>query len=149
MPNIHLTVAAGDCDHLRDFTSGEVRAEGIDITYLRLGPPEIFYRFLTANLTFRNCRLGMFASLVSQGDRSIVAIPVFPWRVFRLSSFYIRENGPIQRPEDLVGKRVGVPEWAQTATIYARGWLSDYVGVDIKGIEWFQAGTDAQAVRKP
>ncbi len=142
MPNIHLTVAAGDCDHLRDFTSGDVRAEGIDITALKLGPPEIFQRFFNHEFDVSELSLGMFASLVSQGDRSIVAIPVFPWRVFRLSSFYVRENGPIKRPEDLVGKRVGVPEWAQTATVYARGWLSDYVGVDLKSIEWFQAGTD-------
>ena len=144
MPNIHLTVATGDCDHLRDFTSGEVRAQGIDITHLKLDPTEMFHRFLN-HREFDVCELsfGMFASLRSQGDRSIAAIPVFPWRVFRLSSFYIREDGPIKRPEDLVGKRIGVPEWAQTATIYARGWLTDYVGVDLKSIEWFQTGTDA------
>jgi len=143
MPNIHLTVASGVCDHLRDFTSGKVRAEGIDITYLEVHAPEIFHRFLDhREFDVAELSMGMYASLVSQGERSIVAIPVFPWRVFRLSSFYIRENGPIKRPEDLVGKRIGVPEWAQTATVYARGWLSDYVGVDLKSIEWFQAGTD-------
>ena len=110
MPNIHLTVASGVCDHLRDFTSGKVRAEGIDITYLEVHAPEIFHRFLEhREFDVAELSLGMYSSLVSQGDRSIVAIPVFPWRVFRLSSFYIRENGPIKRPEDLVGRRVGVP----------------------------------------
>jgi 4,5-dihydroxyphthalate decarboxylase len=143
MASIHLTVASSDCDHLRDFTSGEVRAEGIDITYLRVHAPEIFHRFLDhREFDVSELSMGMYVSLVSQGERSIAAIPVFPWRVFRLSSFYIREGGPIKQPEDLAGKRIGVPEWAQTATIYARGWLSDYVGVDLKGIDWFQAGTD-------
>lgn len=143
MANIHLTVAAGDADHVRDFTCGEVRAEGIDITYLKVHAPEIFHRFLAyREFDVSELSFGMYSSLVSQGERSIAAIPVFPWRVFRLSSFYVREDGPIKRPEDLAGKRIGIPEWAQTATIYARGWLSDYVGVDLKGIEWFQGGTD-------
>jgi len=143
MGNIHLTLAMGNSDIVRDFTSGEIRAEGIDITYLNVGAPEVFTRFLkhrefdVAELSF-----GMFTSLASQNDPGIVSIPVFPWRVFRLSSFYVRPDGSIKTPEDLVGKKVGVPEWAQTATIWARGWLSDYVGIDLKSIEWFQGGVD-------
>ncbi len=35
-----------------------------------------------------------------------------------------------------------MPEWGQTACIYGRGWLSDYVGVDLKRIEWVQAGVN-------
>ena len=143
MANIHLTLAMGNSDIVRDFTSGDVRAEGIDITYLNVGAPEVFHRFLkhrefdVAELSF-----GMFTSLASQNDQSIVSLPVFPWRVFRLSSFYVRPDGSVKSPEDLVGKRVGVPEWAQTATIWARGWLSDCVGIDLKSIEWFQGGVD-------
>ena len=81
MANIHLTLAMGNSDIVRDFTSGEVRAEGIDITYLNVGAPEVFNRFLkhrefdVAELSF-----GMYTSLASQNDQSIVSIPVFPWR---------------------------------------------------------------------
>ena len=91
MANIHLTLAMGNSDIVRDFTSGDVRAEGIDITHLNVGAPEVFNRFLkhrefdVAELSF-----GMFTSLASQNDQSIVSIPVFPWRVFRLSSFYVQ-----------------------------------------------------------
>lgn len=142
--DIHLTVAAGDSDITRDFTSGEIRADGIDINYLKVEPPEVFHRFLkNGEFDVAELSMGMHASLVSQNDQNVVAIPVFPSRAFRLSSFYVRADGPVRRAEDLVGLRVGVPEWAQTATIYARGWLSDYVGIDLKSIYWFQAGVDA------
>jgi 4,5-dihydroxyphthalate decarboxylase len=80
--------------------------------------------------------------MVAQDDDSMIAIPVFPSRMFRLSAVYVRTDGPVKKPEDLAGKRVGVVAWTQTATVYARGWLSDYIGVDLKTIDWVQAGDD-------
>jgi sugar lactone lactonase YvrE len=55
--------------------------------------------------------------------------------------FYVREGSAIRRPEDL-GKRIGIPEWVQTAGIYGRGYLSDYVGVKLTSIQWIQAGVN-------
>ena len=46
----------------------------------------------------------------------------------------------LRTPKDLEGKRVGIPEWAQTAGIYARGFLSETAGVDLRKIQWVQAG---------
>jgi 4,5-dihydroxyphthalate decarboxylase len=143
MPNLHLTLATGDYDHLRDFTSGEVRADGIDITHLKLHVLEIFHRMTNyREFDVSEMSMGRYVSLTSQNDQRFVAIPVFPSRVFRLSAFYVRSDGSVQKPQDLKGKRIGVPEWAQTATIYGRGWLSDYVGVDLKSVKWVQAGQD-------
>ena len=78
----------------------------------------------------------------SQGDHSLVAIPVFPSRVFRHSSIYVRRDGPVRAPADLAGRRVGVPEWAQTAAVYTRGLLADTYGIDLRGIAWTQAGVN-------
>jgi len=143
MANLHLTLATGDYDHLRDFTSGEIRADGIDITHLKLHVLEIFHRMTSyREFDVSEMSMGRYVGLTSQNDPNFVAIPVFPSRVFRLSAFYVRSDGPVQKPEDLKGKRIGVPEWAQTATIYGRGWLSDYVGVDLKTVRWVQAGQD-------
>src|SRR5262249_11304151 len=63
------------------------------------------------------------------------------------SAFYVRKDGPVKAPGDLRGRRVGVPEWAQTAGVYARGLLTDEYKVDLSSIKWFQAGQD-QAGRK-
>ena len=51
-------------------------------------------------------------------------------------------DGGIDRPEQLAGKRVGVPEWAQTAAIYSRGLLAHEYGVDLASIHWHQAGVN-------
>jgi 4,5-dihydroxyphthalate decarboxylase len=81
-------------------------------------------------------------SMLSQGDRSLVAIPVFPSRMFRLSSFFVRRDGPVRSPQDLRGRRVGYPDWSHTAGIFARGYLAEEVGIGIEEIEWVQAGVN-------
>jgi len=143
MPKIHLTVAISDYDHVRDFTHGDVQAEGIDITYLNLVHEEIFYRFINfREWDVSEISFAKYVSLISQGDDSIMAIPVFPSRIFRLSSIYVRDGGPIRRPEDLAGCRIGLPEWAQTAAVYTRGYLMHQAGVGLQEIDWYQAGVD-------
>jgi 4,5-dihydroxyphthalate decarboxylase len=143
MANIHLTLAINDYDHVRDLVSGEVQAGGIDLTCLTLTVEEIFYRFLHGlEWDVSELSMGMCCSAISRGDAPFVAIPVFPSRVFRLSSIYVRPDGPVKAPEDLAGKRVGVPEWGQTAGIYTRGWLMHQVGIPLGDVDWYQTGAN-------
>jgi 4,5-dihydroxyphthalate decarboxylase len=134
-----LSLAISPYDHVRD-----LRAQGIDLTVLELQIEEIFYRFTrfrewhASEMSF-----GKVVSILSQPSPDIVALPVFPSRVFRHSAIYVG-NGSVKKPKDLEGKRVGIPEWAQTAGIYVRGLLQHEYGVDLRRIEWVQAG-----VREP
>jgi 4,5-dihydroxyphthalate decarboxylase len=141
MAKLPLTIAISDYDHVRDFANGVVAAAGIEATFLTLSVEEIFQRFIK----FREWHVsetsfGKYVSLLSQGDDSLTAIPVFPSRMFRLSSIYVRADGAVAGVDDLAGRRVGVPEWAQTAAIYTRGYLTHQRGIPLKDIEWFQAG---------
>jgi len=143
MTRLRLTLAIGDYDHTRDVAQGVVRPEGIDIVHLALPVEEIFFRFTKfREWDASEMSFGKVVALASQDDRSLVALPVFPSRVFRLSSIYVRPGGPVRTPGDLAGKRIGVPEWAQTAAIYTRGYLAHELGLDLAGIEWVQAGVN-------
>jgi len=139
--NIPLTLAINPYDHVRDLLSGEVRAAGIDLVPLELPIEEIFYRFTK----FREWQasemsFGKVISLMSEDKPEIICVPVFLSRVFRHSAIYLPENSPIRKPKYLEGKRVGIPEWAQTAGIYVRGMLAHEYGVDLAKVQWFQAG---------
>jgi 4,5-dihydroxyphthalate decarboxylase len=138
---LHLTLASADYDHVRDLGNGAVRAEGILLTAFVLPVEEIFYRFIkNREWDVSEMSFGKFIGYASQGNSPFVGIPVFPSRVFRHSAFYVRADRSISRPKDLEGKRVGIPEWAQTAGIYARGFLSETAGVDLRKVHWVQAG---------
>ncbi len=138
---VHLTLATTDYDHVRDLVNGIVRPEGTVLTAFVLPVEEIFYRFIkNREWDVSEMSFGKFIGYASQGNSPFVGIPVFPSRVFRHSAFYVRSDRGISTPKELEGKRVGIPEWAQTAGIYARGYLSETAGVDLRKIHWVQAG---------
>lgn len=143
MADIHLTMGFTDYDHVRDMFSGRVKPEGIELTCLCMEVEESFLRFLAhQEWDVSEMSFGMAVSAVARGDAPFVVIPVFPSRAFRHSAVYIRTGGRVAKPEDLAGKRIGMPQWAQTATIYVRGWLTDTIGVPLTDVEWFEHGAD-------
>jgi 4,5-dihydroxyphthalate decarboxylase len=140
---LHLTMATSDYEHVRDLTNGVVRPDGISLTAFTLGIEEVFFRFIkNREWDVSEMSFGKFIGYASQGNSPFVGIPVFPSRVFRQSAFYVRTDRGIKSPKDLEGKRVGIPEWAQTAGMYARGYLAETAGVDLTKITWVQAGTN-------
>jgi 4,5-dihydroxyphthalate decarboxylase len=143
MSRLHLTLAISEYDHVRDLCTGVVPIEGVDLTHLSLSVEEVFFRFIKfREWDISEMALGKYVSLLSQDDHSLVAIPVFPSRVFRHSAIYVRRESELTDPTQLRGKRVGVPEWAQTAGIYARGVLRHQYGLQLSAIEWWQAGVN-------
>jgi 4,5-dihydroxyphthalate decarboxylase len=143
MKKLNLTLATSHYDHMADLLLGRVPVQGIDLTYLDLQVEEIFFRMVTyRDFDVSEISMAKFSSLASQGDSPFVGIPVFPSRVPRHSSIYVRKDGNVKTPSDLKGKRVGVPEWAQTAAVYSRGMLQHQYGVDLTSIQWIQAGVD-------
>jgi 4,5-dihydroxyphthalate decarboxylase len=143
LSRLHLTFATSHYEHVADLLLGRVQPEGIDLTCLTLQVEEIFFRmFNFRDFDVSEVSMAKFSSLASQGNSPFVGIPVFPSRVPRHSSIYIRRDGVVKQPSDLKGKRVGVPEWAQTAAVYSRGLLQHQYGVDLASIEWVQAGVD-------
>jgi 4,5-dihydroxyphthalate decarboxylase len=140
---VALTIATDDYDHMRDLRFGLVRPEGIDVTYLCMEIHEVFSRFIF-NREFDVSELSSakFAALVSEPNSDIIGLPVYPSRQFRFSSFYINTKKGIKTAADLRGKRIGLPEWAQSAAVYTRGYLMHDVGIPLDAIDWVQAGTE-------
>jgi 4,5-dihydroxyphthalate decarboxylase len=143
LPNLRLTLAMGDYDHVRDLALERVRAHGIDLTVLNYDVEEIFFRFHDRlEWDVSELSMGMYTSAISRGDNRFIAIPVFPSRVFRHSAIYIRSDSAIADVSQLAGKTVGCPQWSQTATIYVRGFLAETAGVPLSSIKWIQAGVN-------
>jgi 4,5-dihydroxyphthalate decarboxylase len=140
---LELTLALGDYDHTRDLAAGVVRADGIELTHLKLSIEETFFRFLKfREFDVPEMSFAKFVSMTAQAEAFFVGIPVFPSRVFRLSSFYVRSDGRVRTAADLDGARVGLPEWGQTASVYTRGYIQHELGIGLDRIEWLQAGVN-------
>jgi 4,5-dihydroxyphthalate decarboxylase len=145
---IPLTLAISDYEHVRDLVTGRIPVEGVDLTCLDLPVEEIFHRFADyREWQVSEMSMALYVSMRAKGDDSLTAIPVFPSRVFRHSSFYSRRDSDIKSGADLAGRRIGIPEWAQTAGVYARGLLTHEFGVPLTDVGWVQGGVN-QAGRR-
>jgi 4,5-dihydroxyphthalate decarboxylase len=144
MTRLQLSIATTDYDHFRDFRTGKVKAEGIDLNWLTLGHHECFARF-TANREFDISEISFakFSTQVTRPDSDIIGLPVICSRLFRFSSFYVNRKSGIKNVSDLKGKKVGSPEWAHSAAVYMRGWMHNEMGVALQDVHWVQAGANA------
>lgn len=144
MSLLKLSIATTDYDHFRDLRMGFVKAEGIDLNWLNLGHHECFARF-TANREFDVSELSFakFSTQVTRADSDIIGLPVVCSRLFRFSSFYVNKRSGIRNVKDLIGKKVGSPEWAHSAAVYMRGWLHNEMGVALQDVHWYQAGANS------
>lgn len=147
---IPLTLAISEYEHVRDLVTGTVKPDAIDLKTMTLPVEDIFRRFLReGEWDAAEMSMGMYAAMRARDDTSLGAIPVFPSRMFRQSAVYVRADSPVRSPQALAGRRVGLPQWSQTTMIYVRGWLSDDLGIGLRGIHWIQAGVDSPGQREP
>ena len=75
-------------------------------------------------------------------DPAFIALPVFPSRFFRHSCIFVSAKSGIRKPEDLKGRRIGVPEYQMTAPVWIRGILADDYGVKVTDVEHFSGGEE-------
>jgi len=143
MPDIRLTIAFWDYDRVRPLIDGTITPQGIDLNPIISRPSETFYRMLRHHeFDVSELSLSNYAMLRSRGDDAFIAIPVFPSRLFRHSCIYVNRKAGINAPGDLIGRRIGVPEYSMTAAVFARGLLLHEYGVTPETIEWFSGTQD-------
>lgn len=146
MGKVNLTIATWDYDRVRPLMDGRVKVEGCDINFITVNLEECFHRawyhqeFDVTEIGLSGYIIGVSRGSGNFGASPYVALPVFLSRTFRASGIYIRTDRGIERPEDLRGKRVGVPEYQVTAAVWSRGFLSDEYGVKVEEVNWVQGG---------
>ncbi|MGH9054345.1 MAG: hypothetical protein ACRDYY_00540 [Acidimicrobiales bacterium] len=118
--------------------AGTERAEGLSVVWTRLHPSEMFWRQLHfAEFDVSELSLSSLLISIDRGDTRWLGIPVFTTREFFHTRILVRADAGIERPEDLAGKRVGVPEYQQTAALWSRGALQHEFGVGPQDMDWF------------
>lgn len=140
---MRLSFAIGDYDRVRALRDGRVRAEGLDLVFLPLGPEEIFHRQIVhGEFDASEMSLGSYVTGLAHGGLPFVAIPVFPSRAFRHSGAYVNVDAGIDTPSDLRGKRVGVGEYQLTANVWLRGILEEDHAVRPSELRWYVGGLE-------
>jgi 4,5-dihydroxyphthalate decarboxylase len=142
MAKLNLSLAVGPYDRTRALIDGSVQIDGVKATAMTLSPEEIFFRaFRHAEFDICELSLSSFTVKTAQSACPYVGVPAFVSRAFRHTSIYVRTDR-IKKPEDLKGKKVGLPEYQLTANVWARALLEDEHGVKPSDIHWIRGGLE-------
>ncbi len=148
MPGLPLTLTCADYARAMPLATGAVRPEGValDLVLGRGGSWEMRAEMLRRALHDPGVQGGeasMAGHLrrVAAGDRSHVALPVFPLRNFTARDIYVRKGGPVRAPADLPGKRVGMYDWVASGSIWYRHFLK-FIAVPPASLEWWIGDID-------
>src|SRR5262249_59731122 len=119
-----LSLALSDNPNTRPLLDGRVQAEGLRLVPTAVHPSEMFWRQLRfGDFDISEMSMSSLLISISRGPTPWVALPVFTTREFFHTRILVRIDAGITAPADLAGKRVGVPEYQQTAAIWGRGVL--------------------------
>jgi 4,5-dihydroxyphthalate decarboxylase len=141
MADLQLTLACVPTDRSRPIIDGTVGIPGVTLTVLPDEPEDIFRRALREEaFDISEMSMSSHITMTARGNPHYIAVPVFLSRAFRHSGIYIRTDRGIRRPEDLKGKRIGIPEYQQTAILWIRGMLRDLHGVGVRDAQWRTGG---------
>src|SRR5262245_10377942 len=148
MADIPVTLTCADYARVLPLATGEVRPVGIALTMLlgRRGSwparAEMLRRAVQdPSVQGGEWSMAQYLYRIEKGDRQYVGLPVFPLRNFTARDLYVRRGGPVRRPEDLAGKRIGMYSYTASGSIWYRHFLR-YLGMDPKAIQWWIGDID-------
>lgn len=136
---IHLTLATGDYESIRALKEGTVKPDGIELTVLTDMTSDIRHWRMLRNREFDVAELSMSNYLMAKyTGLPFIAIPVFLHRRFRHGFIFLNARKNINKPADLIGKKVGLRNFQATANLWIRGILEHEHGLPHRSINWFK-----------
>jgi 4,5-dihydroxyphthalate decarboxylase len=139
---VRVNLASGLYDRMQALYTGEVKPRGIDLNFIVNDDPRNIFNRMSATQEFDVAEMSCsdyIARLSVQKEKTpFIAIPVYPARCFRHGYITVDRRAGIREPKDLEGKRVGLPRYTMTATVWIRGILQHEFGVDLSKIHWVE-----------
>jgi len=146
--NISISIAMASNTRTWPILDGRVKPDGIALIPSVVHPSELFWRQLRfADFDVSEMSFSSLLMARSKGDERWVGLPIFTTRKFFHAEILVRRDSGIERPADLKGKRVGVPEYQQTAALWTRGVLEHEFGVAPSAMEFWMERTPSHSHR--
>ncbi len=141
--DLQLSIAMGNNPRTRPVIEGKVRAAGIALIHTDVHASELFWRqFRFGDFDISEMSISGLLMAVANGDTRWVGLPIFSTRRMYNVGVLVRRDSGIEKPADLKGKKVGVPEYQQTAALWTRGYLQHEYDVHPRDMEFWMERND-------
>src|SRR5215475_2228108 len=138
---LKLTFGATRNPRLQPMMDGSVKPQNIELQFVIASPPELFFRNLKYD-EFDVFEMSLSEYLITKDRRDASrwrwsGLPVFFSKASIWLTLSANTEAQIHSPKDLVGKRVGVPDYPMTAALWMRIVLQELYGVKPQDIRWY------------
>jgi len=145
---LSLSVAGYKFDRTEALIDGRVKVEGCNIKFQQSGIGDMNTNVFSGPQSYDVTEIGLhpfMLAYVKDGFRDYSLLPIFPLRLFRHKSIFIRTDRGIKGPEDLWGKKVATPGFSSTSLTWLRGIVQHEYGVKPEEIQWIVSSKDSSA----
>lgn len=140
--NLKLSVGMASNPRTWPILDGSVQPDGIELACEVVHGSELFYRQLKfAEFDIAEMSFSSLMISIANGDDRFIGLPIFTTRHFFHTGILARKDAGVNEPADLKGKRVGVPEYQQTAMLWTRGAIQHEYGVEPKDMTFWMERT--------
>ena len=137
MATLPLSFISAVNERVKPLIDGTIKPEGVELIPTISDPSETFWRQLNFQ-EFEISEMSLSSYLIAKSHgMDMIAIPAFPARRFMHMEYSIHADAGIESAGDLVGKRIGVGEYQQTAALWTRGILEHDFGVSQYKVDWY------------
>ena len=139
-----LTLACSNYVRFLPIATGDVRPTDVALTWVRGDRTEMLRRATDdATIDGGESSMAQHVMRLDRGDRSLVAVPIFPLRNFTVRDLYTR-RGMALTGKTLGTRRIGIYNWGASGAVWYRH-LVRYFGHDVTKISWVVGGVDGPA----
>lgn len=140
---LQLSIAMADNPRTRPIIEGKVKPDGIEFICTSVHASELFWRQLRfGDFDVSEMSMSGLMMAVAGGDDRWVAMPIFTTRRMFQVGVLVRKDRGIDKPDDLKGRQMGVPEYQQTAALWTRGYLQHEYGIHPRDMEFWMERND-------
>jgi 4,5-dihydroxyphthalate decarboxylase len=143
-----LKMAGYKLDRVEALIDGRVQVEGCDAQFEIAAIGDMNTDVFSGPQSREVTEVGLHPFMLAyanEGFRDYSLLPVFPLRLFRHRSIFIRTDRGIKKPEDLRGKKVATPGFSSTSLTWLRGILQHEYGLSPDEIQWVVSSKDSSA----
>ena len=145
---LKIKIAGYKYDRVEGLIDGRVKVEGCEAQFEVSSIGAMNTHVLSGPKTREVTEIGLSPYLLAfanEGFRDYTLIPVFPLRLFRHKSIFVRTDRGIEKPEDLRGRKVATPGYSSTSLTWIRGIMRHEYGVKPEEIKWIISSKDSSA----
>ena len=143
-----LYLAGYKLDRTEALIDGKVTIDGYDLQFSEAAIGDLNTHVFSGPRTLDVTEIGLHPFMLAYANdnfRDYLLLPIFPIRLFRHKSMFIRTDRGIVKPQDLKGKKVATAGYSSTSLTWIRGILGDEYGLMPEDLDWVISRKDSSA----